>query len=68
MLNIEVGSKNYLLLLRQCYKIPLSLEMMENIAADSTVVSARDPSCQLFLTSSVEVKSLFRRRVISLTD
>ena len=41
---------------------------MANIAADSTVVSARDPSCQLFITSSVEVTSLLRRRVVSLTD
>ena len=41
---------------------------MANIAADLTVVSARDPSCQLLITSSVEVTSLLRRRVVSLTD
>jgi hypothetical protein len=68
MLNIEVGSKNYLLFLWQCYKILLLLEMMANIAADLTVVSARDPSFQLFITSYVEVTSLLRRRVVSLTD
>ena len=41
---------------------------MANNAADLTVVSARDPSCQLFITASVEVTSLLSRRVVSSTD
>jgi hypothetical protein len=55
----------YLLLLWQCYRIPLTLELIANIAADSPVVLASYPSCQLFIMSSVEVTSLLRRRVES---
>ena len=41
---------------------------MANNAADLTVVSARDLSCQLFITASVAVTSLLSRRVVSSTD